>query len=291
MQSTSIINSSNSNSTTISSSRSENYHYSLTSLPASIFCFSLCQFLDSTDILNIRVTSWKIYQLLHEEPESKELWKLLLIRDFGFSNNNNNNNNNAIRHDDGDGNGGDDGEDDDTWWKFTLKVEFPIPNCHSIFGINPETECPLIEVKDAFESWKGWRRASSRFYEDLPNDNNNNNFNTEKTGLPLLIHAPYFLKAARIWEQLFYWCSRNYDTGQQILRSLMRGMRYKDWDANYRYKPGLKACQAVYAFCGGQTTPTFDGFTGLFGGYCAYGYYCNSTFVPPQHIGFDKPEC
>jgi uncharacterized protein affecting Mg2+/Co2+ transport len=180
-----------------------------------------------------------------------------LIRDFGFQE------------------GSIDGTQTDEWWRHTLRVEFPMPNCASIFGINPGVEHPLEQVETAFESWKGWRRASSRFFEDLPDRASSSSF----------IHAPFFQRAANIWSQIYEWLHQNDVVGEPILKSLHRGIRFKDWDTSYRSESGLRAAQAIYAFCGGQEMPLHpSNFDGLFGGYQAYNYYCNSHFVSPGKL-------
>eukprot|EP00980_Cylindrotheca_fusiformis_P023309 scaffold10345_cov158-Cylindrotheca_fusiformis.AAC.1 len=238
----------------------------LVCLPASIVCFSLCPFLGPSDVLSFRVSCHRTLELLHYEPvmgshialvhtkESHELWKILLRRDFGL------------------GERSIDVMENEEWWSLTLRVEFPMANCTSVFGINPGVEEPLQKVETAFESWKGWTRASRRFYEDLP----------DAASSSRLIHAPYFQRAAKVWRQICEWLHTNETIGKTILRSFQRGLRCKDWDTSFHFEQGTQAAQAIYAFCGGQQlSPDLSSFDGLFGGYQAYNYYCNSHLVPP----------
>jgi uncharacterized protein affecting Mg2+/Co2+ transport len=154
-----------------------------------------------------------------------------------------------------------------------------MPSSTSIFGVDPAMEDIIEEVNSAFESWKGWRRASSRFFEDLPSNNDGESSEIS------LVNGPYFQRSAMIWTQIIRWCNAKTEVGRNILGSLRRGLRYKDWDASYRSKTGLRAAQAFYAFCGGQSVSLYpNGFDGLFGGYQAYNYYCNSHLVPPGKV-------
>lgn len=188
---------------------------------------------------------------------------MLLRRDFGFEESST------------------DGTQSDEWWKYTLRVEFPIPSSTSIFGIDPRIEEPLEQVDNTFDSWKGWRRASSRFFEDLPDAGSSS----------LLIHAPYFQRAAKVWRQICGWLHQTDGAlGSRIQMKFQRGLRLTDWGSSFYSERGLRAAQAIYAFCGGQHISRYpNDFDGLFGGYQAYNYYCNSHFVQPgKLLGDDK---
>jgi uncharacterized protein affecting Mg2+/Co2+ transport len=145
----------------------------------------------------------------------------------------------------------------------------------SIFGVDPAREDVVIETSSAFEAWKCWKKASYRFYLN-PNQ---------------LVNGPYFLRAALFWKKILEWCddtSRSRSVGPRIRESLRanRGMRFEDWPEQVRHKPGTHACQAIYAFNGGQDmmfNPD-NAFDGLLGGHQAYSFYSSLHLVTPQYM-------
>jgi uncharacterized protein affecting Mg2+/Co2+ transport len=197
--------------------------------------------------------------------ESEELWQLLLQRDFGFTQ---------------------DTED----WKKTLAIEEFSSSVASIFGVDPARADAIIDVSCAFDSWKGWKKASSRFYRTRESPILLEN----RRGRPSqqLVHAPYFLRAAMLWQTIFRWCD-NPDVSKTvgpILQASLNeqsGMYQTDWlhlQQNGSCTKGLDACRAVYAFTGGQghELDRQTAFDGLLGGYEAYGYYSCTHLITPQ---------
>eukprot|EP00586_Coscinodiscus_wailesii_P023090 CAMPEP_0172506386 /NCGR_PEP_ID=MMETSP1066-20121228/194636_1 /TAXON_ID=671091 /ORGANISM="Coscinodiscus wailesii, Strain CCMP2513" /LENGTH=421 /DNA_ID=CAMNT_0013283401 /DNA_START=325 /DNA_END=1590 /DNA_ORIENTATION=+ len=144
----------------------------------------------------------------------------------------------------------------------------------SIFGVDPTKS--IINTSSAFDCWKGWKKVSARFFRNSHN----------------LVHAPYFLRAARIWKTILDWCDdeeRSRDVGKRLRKSSYstRGLFYSDWHETIRSRDSLKACQAFYAFSGGETSLMLDSetlFDGMFGSYSAYGYYSCTRLHPPQYI-------
>lgn len=156
----------------------------------------------------------------------------------------------------------------------------------SIFGVDPLEEGFLLESKDAFECWKGWTKVSHIFFRGCDDD--------EEEDIPAaerLVHGPTFLRAARMWKAIYQWCANaeraGDSVGATVLASLRTkaGMRYKDWPKEVQTKRGLRACQAVYAFFGGQYHHSYDMtsmFDGVLGGYNAYGYYSSTSLEKPM---------
>ena len=200
---------------------------------------------------------------------------MLLYRDFGIDA--------ALRKEQG--------------WNQVLNVQFPSPTATPIFGVDPARDGEFILTIEtgAFDVWKYWLKADGRVIgQGKPN--------LRKWDSPF-IHAPFFLRAARFWQQIFTWCdgAQESDVGRQIRNSL--GTAFQSYSRTIEYmtrgdfipKTSCRmAVLAVYAFTSGQgkwfrsQTP----FDGLFGGYHAYGYYsCLNLQEPHVVVGyFDHDE-
>lgn len=226
----------------------------LGSLPHSILCYDLCPFLTGFDLLAFRATCRSALQSLHDEPESRDIWKQLLVRDFHFAN-----------HD-----------TKDECWKHTLRILPVNQNVSSIFGVDPSSDDVVEQVRSTFESWKRWMKANHLFYSEQKRSN-------EKSSIRFL-NAPYFLRAATFWRSIFTWCKEHGDVGKRVEHSLKkkRGLKFHNWRKKLRLRQGIRAAQAVYAFCGGQELGSPDQLDGLFGGYQIDDHYSNSYFVSPS---------
>ncbi len=207
-------------------------------------------------------------------PDCERLWQILLKRDFGIDI--------AIHKEPG--------------WNQVINVQFPSPRATPIFGVDPasKTDFLLTIESGAFDVWKFWLKADGRVVgQGKPN--------LRKWDSPF-IHAPYFLRAARFWQDMLTWCdAQESDVGKQIRNSL--GTAFQSYSRTIEYmsrgdaipKTSCRmAVLAVYAFTSGQgkwfrsQTP----FDGLFGGYHAYGYYsCLNLQEPHVVVGyFDHDE-
>jgi uncharacterized protein affecting Mg2+/Co2+ transport len=173
--------------------------------------------------------------------------------------------------------GGSSDEDD---WKRTLKVEKSSTSIMSIFGVDAARTDSVIETASAFDSWKGWNKVSARFYRSERMDNPT-----------VTIHAPYFLRAARFWQQIFQWCddphvSKTIGRRMRVSLSERGGMCHFDWPAEARSSQlkGIEQCRAVYAFTGAQDSELNEDntFEGLLGGYQAYNYYSCTRLITPR---------
>jgi hypothetical protein len=224
----------------------------LCSLPPSIICYSVCPFLNAFDVLAFRETCSTAFHTLHNQAESQDLWKQMLVRDFGF-----------VCQDAG-----------DECWKYTLRISPPNPKSPSIYGVDPSSSDVVEQVETTFDSWKRWMKANNRFHTDQNGKMTQHRF----------LHAPYFLRAAIFWKSIFMWCRNHGQVGKRIENSLKqkRGMTYLNWRKKLRKKPGVRAAQAVYAFCGGQEITSPDDLDGLFGGYQLEDHCTNSYFVSPN---------
>ena len=150
----------------------------------------------------------------------------------------------------------------------------------SIFEVDPAEEDAILDTENSFDCWKGWRKVSARFYEDSTMNEN-------------MVHGPYFLRAAQAWRNILVWCddSTSQPIGSIIRESLVnghKGMKHKEWERRHR-RLNLKnskifwACQAIYAFSGGQNRDLEESFFyGLFGGYCAYDFYSCTSLERPM---------
>lgn len=230
----------------------------------------------------------------------------------------------------------------------------------SIFGIDPvstdhrrssnEDSVFLQRTTSAFQAWKSWILARNLYYGQHNEINHNDNVqqgassvvdgnpNTSGGGgggdvsvqisFGRLMHAPYFVRAAKIWRSIITWCNQHLQQqqssggssrgrqstplGGRILLTLTRGKNFQFWKEEIlpllienddddgtaaRHEQaavpdGLLASQAVYAFCGGQQR-VFDfgtAFDGVLGGYNAYSYFSCSHLVGPTILGHDLHE-
>lgn len=248
------------------------------------FLFSLGTFLSSSDILALRATCKKSYNFFHNENESNEFWKLLLRRDCGFE-----------KDDDSES------ESDSRWWNKTLGIApLSSSSTSSLFGIDPwrDPEGLIVPTSNPFESWKRWKKCSSRFYLVMPSEDLDVPIPTERERNSVkryFIRAPFFLRAALFWQKLSRWC-RNLGSlgsfGNQLLRTFAgaehprRGLGHFDWGPLSRDSRGLDACYAIFAFSRGQTD-ILTAALGFIGGYEAYDYKSSIIF---QYYGtFPSP--
>ena len=228
------------------------------------FLLVICPFLDPSDLLNLRLTCRRTLELLHQEHASEQLWRLMLTQNFAI-----------------------DSEEDYTQ---TLAIAPPAENLPSIFGV-PYNRA-IHQVSSAFEAWKYWIKCSRRFYAHNSEDCPIRHLPLKRA---LLLHGPYFLRAAKLWSRVLEW-TQNLELcatlGPRLEATLLfkRGMFHGGW-AEYCNEPGLAACQAVYAFCGGtEVMPSSfeDPFGGLFGGYQMYDYSSCTHFIRPRALPSDR---
>ena len=163
-------------------------------------------------------------------------------------------------------------------WRQVVKVVDPsLSTTGSLFGIDPWKDDFIEDAPTAFEAWKGWVKVNSRFYQKG---------NVQSAAKDThLVRAPFFLRAARFWQQVFQWCDLRQESHgssrcrEQIKSTLVggegwTGLSHSDWDS-CQDKTGLEACYAVFAFNRGQRLisdfPELTAMQGLMGCYAAYG--------------------
>ena len=195
------------------------------------------------------------------------------------------------------------GNSNNDWWKPTLQVVDPsLSSSGSLFGVDPWKEDVIVQSTTPFDSWKGWMKVSSRFYNKKKTQQQSSSSDDERTrndeevnkppaNFRYLVHAPFFLRAARFWQRIFHWCDHvdsitgNGSTfGRTIKSSLggpqekQRGLHHGNWVESCQYQKGLEACYAVFALNRGQNVPLSRyPMHGIMGGYSAYG--CNSSIA------------
>ncbi|KAG7339073.1 ApaG domain containing protein [Nitzschia inconspicua] len=264
----------------------------LTGFPTSIFLVNICSFLPLEDIFHLRLVSRGMKNILHGDGQD-DLWKMVLQRDFEFS------------------------EDD-------LKDENgPILtlNEHSSDSLCPISSNMVVPAESSFDAVKKWKRASRWYFNgfDLSDYTLLSNLmqaqlrtrgKINPAGIAMLcyrqphIGAPHFLRAARIWQSLVRWCevgsnanvkdgsplaSAEQQVRYMIAASLSRvGCRFTyatPADAfHFLTSSGALPVQALAAFSRGQNIREFvetygirNGvFCGMMGGYEAYSYYRNN---------------
>ena len=207
--------------------------------------------------------------------ESEKLWQILLQRDFGIDA--------AIGKDPG--------------WNEVINIKFPDPRNTPIFGVDPAHEDFLLTIETgAFDVWKYWLKADARV---LPQQKHNS---LRTTYGSTFIYAPYFLRAARLWQTIFQWCDADNDTivGDQVRASL--GSAFEGYEAETRraligrgsdgpYLFPKTSCRmvllAIYSFTSGQGMGlrAQSPFDGLLGGYHAYSYYSSMCLTQPYSSG------
>lgn len=201
----------------------------LTDLPPPILCFDICPFLDLQDLMILRVASRIVHGSFHNEHDiSNKMWKIMLQRDFGLPF--------TMWQDVG---------RDSQGQEFFFTV--PSQQESGVSTLSLEPEGMVVAVKCGFEAAKAWMRVSSSFYAGA-------DASTTRT----MVHAPYFLRAARFWQSICRWCNEADPEGPastmarlEIYQSLApTGLKYIDWPEESRgRRHSMHASQAIYAFC------------------------------------------
>ena len=151
-------------------------------------------------------------------------------------------------------------------YRKTLRVESRNQG-PSIFGTTGRNA--IIPAESPFQCWKQWKRASSRFFGAASTRN---------------ICAPFFLRAAHLWEKIENWCMANGDFGSLLLASLRVGQTHNEWPDVFQNAPGLAAVQALYSFYFGQDREAViqQPSIGLLGGWSAYSLARVTVLIPPH---------
>jgi len=241
-------------------------------LPASIAAHIFSYSSSSKELLQFRKTSRSFNSVL-AGPESEAIWKNALATDFEFQ------------------------EED---MKGGPNHILQAPRIHqqrqekerrtpqtSIFGYHFYAD-GIFLASSAFESWKHWCKASSIFYSREESDDEIIELLGEFDGDDIeveytYINGPFFLRAARLWRNVFKWCSSDDsgDFGERLLQSFEGGVRhYEGRFANCKLNRPFHSYEAIFAFCDGQLTmtrgsnemPNFReaSSVGFFGGYMVY---------------------
>lgn len=248
---------------------------SLDALPNTIVAASILPFVNSTALLNFRLTSRGCYEICHghdvvgsntatqqqHEEESEALWCLALVRDYQF-------------------------EKGDELLSMNKSIR-----CNP----DPDDETtPFLSTSDvfnaptAFISWKHWKKIDAR----LSHDENGRQFHVPPSAR---VVGPYFLRAASLWREIEQWCSdesMSENIGPAILSNLKPG---KPFGASLVDEDGfqngtLSAFKAVYSFYSGQTAELISAgswesgtrvLSGLFGGYSVYDTLSHNCWCPP----------
>lgn len=234
----------------------------LTDLPATIVCSGVCPFLDLEDLLNLRVASRILHGHLHNEHDiSNELWKLVLLRDFGLP---------LVEP-----NSGIDDKGQEIIWTIPAQQTSGVSKL--------ATDGMVVPVTGRFEAVKAWKRVSIMFYSGAP---------VTVPPIRKRIHAPYFLRAARFWQSICRWCHEADPDGPASTQARLNiykylaksGLKFTSWPTYNQDTPhSMHAVQAVYAF---STMNSSDSdynrdFAPLFGGCRAYGSIASLTrFLP-----------
>lgn len=135
----------------------------------------------------------------------------------------------------------------------------------------------VLLTPSSFVAWKYLVKASHRYYKKKRSDTMvQEEKDMQDEGNGKMLHAPYFLRAALAWDKIFRFYREDYSkglwthedyTGRLYLRP---GVLYRDW-GSLAEETGLLACQAMFAFCGGNISGREP--LGLFGGYQAYDHF------------------
>mmetsp|Transcript_21925 Transcript_21925/g.30525 ORF Transcript_21925/g.30525 Transcript_21925/m.30525 type:complete len:591 (-) Transcript_21925:211-1983(-) len=272
---------------------------SISDIPASVIAYAICPYLSSSDLLSWRSTCSLMLSIItgggddeeHRKKSSssangtityaEEIWKIALQRDFQIN--------------------------VDQYGYQTLKwkprKQLLPPEAVSVFGYKAQDS--IRTASSAFDSWKHWKKASLTFFlRDEDTFTNNDEKEIENNCGSLHLHAPYYLRAAKLWSKIESWmeCTeRSANVGKLIQRTLKTGVTTNVGKRIQRaLKPdvahqglldnksgtfaGYQAIQAVYAFYGGQDMDIgrVDTNSALFGGYEAYNMLSCSFFISPE---------
>ena len=213
---------------------------------------------------------------MQNEEESQELWKLLLQRDFGFDISIQQQQQQQSKNNTTAGNK----KDNNLEWTTTttLAIAPRSDTVHSIFGVDPIHGGAVQQVANPFECWKHWIKCSQRFYSLQGAQQQ------KQEKKPFRMNGPFFLRAAILWGKIFTWLETAGELGIRIKRQFSQGVHYTEWDKSFCDRPGVKACQAVYAFCGATVFSRREFFDGLLGGYSAYDFISCTHLTPPQTV-------
>ena len=297
------------------------------SIPSTTFLLVLCPYLGPCDVLQLRRTCHRIKELLHDEQYSDEFWRILLQQHFLIT---------PKSCDGGDILTTVNISPLPSSPSASSTESNVIP---SIFGIHPGSTSATKYASSPFEAWKYWIKCSRRFYArersgiqnqagaaggtttttaihqppvDRPLKQLIDEIHLQNYGkvqrVPLLINGPYFLRALKFWKQIFHWLddtsndnTENSYIGSRIKEQINshRGMFYQSW-SDVKDEIGLRACQAVYAFCGApeafsimtggeSSREHFERvFDGLLGGYQAYNFYSCTHLIRPRSLPSDR---
>ena len=212
----------------------------LEDLPSSVL-YHICYYVQSSDLLQLRGTSKKLYtNLIENEIEANIVWRNALAHDFSLK--------------------------DEPFKTLTIETNSSISNTRSIFGCDLGNKKSVFITSNAFESWKHWSKANAIFHLDGFNSN-------EK------INASYFLRAAEVWESIHEWCQSEESGifGTKLLSTFESGVRRSQgrFPSTSNFK-AIHAFEAIFAFCDGQTDLINKSIgnhipeLALFGGYSAY---------------------
>lgn len=259
----------------------------LTAFPTSVLLAGVCSFLPLEDIFQLRLVSRRIKNILHGGQEN--LWMMVLQRDFGFS------------EDDLKNSGG---------RPLTLRIpESDDSIC--LMSVNM-----LVPAESLFDAVKKWRRSSSWYFDGVDKDQLRQEIFRSKYAYDELmppyvmpafakaiqcdlkpyVCAPYFIRAARIWETFHRWCQSGArqsckdgalaEEEEQRVRDAIAqsvipiGYRFVQAPSSVRVTAGSMPINAFSAFSRGQRreflqTSGLEGdvFCGILGGYEVNSYY------------------
>ena len=216
-------------------------------LPGSVVTY-ICQFITTTDLLQLRVTSSKLLAFLCDGEYADIIWRNVLIENFGF-------------------------DADSRDYLQTLRIHRQWRQRHnsrtqtrtSIFGYEFSEDGSVFTATNAFESWRRWSKASKIFLDGC---DENDRYNEMKE----IINAPYFLRAACLWKKFGDWCIADTSGfGGRLLATLAPGVSR----AKGRFLPYTSrrthALEAIFAFCDGQDIASSSPIA-FFGGYIVYNH-------------------
>jgi hypothetical protein len=194
-----------------------------------IFCHGVMPYLDLEDLLSLRGISKSVYCSLHNEGViSNDLWRMILQREFGLP---------VLSK-------------DETIWTVPVQQKS---------GVSTLAPTGMLQaVTSPFEAVMAWRKVSSVYFAGAATSSSELSSSPTKA---FRVHAPYFIRGARLWQRTCHWCNQRDPDGDpantelrlRVFGSLgKRGWKYTDWPSMVRQEPALNACRAVFAFCGGQ---------------------------------------